>query len=135
MKGWYYLTRRKGRETAFLLLFEKTFTDEAMSEIVEKAQDARDLQPDEFAMHLADSVAEKIPELDPIFEPALHNWSKERLSRVALTVLRIAVFEMRFEPDTPDSVAINEAVEIAKKYGGSEDGQFINGVLGTLAKA
>ena len=129
------MTRREARETAFILLFEKTFTDENMPDIVEKARDARDLEPDSFALHLADSVADKLAKLDEIIEPALRNWSKERLSRVALTVLRLAVFEMRYEEDTPDSVAINEAVEIAKKFGGAEDAQYINGVLGTLARA
>lgn len=129
------MTRREARETAFILLFEKTFTDEDMPDIVEKARDARDLEPDSFALHLADSVADRLPQLDGIIEPALRNWSKERLSRVALTVLRLAVFEMRYEEETPDSVAINEAVEIAKKFGGAEDAQYINGVLGTLAKA
>lgn len=129
------MTRHEARETAFLLLFEKSFTDEEMPRIVENAREARDLEPDAFALHLADSAAEKIPELDEIIRPALHNWSKERLSRVALTVLRLAVFEMRFEEDTPDSVAINEAVELAKKYGGDEDSRFINGVLGALSRA
>lgn len=129
------MTRREARELAFVLLFEKNFTDEGIAEIVEKAVDARDVEMDAFAMHLAIGAEEKLDELDAAIEPALHNWSKGRLSRVALTVLRLAVFEMQFEEGTPTSVAINEAVELAKKYGGTEDAQFINGVLGTLARA
>ena len=129
------MTRREARELAFVLLFEKNFTDEKIAEIVEKAVDARDVEMDSFAMHLATGAEEKLDELDAAIEPALHNWSKGRLSRVALTVLRLAVFEMQFEENTPTSVAINEAVELAKKYGGTEDAQFINGVLGTLARA
>lgn len=129
------MTRREARELAFVLLFEKTFTNEPISEILEKARDARDVEADAFASHLANGAAEKLDELDAVIEPALHNWSKERLSRVALTVLRLAVFEMQFEEETPTGVAINEAVEIAKKFGGAEDAQFINGVLGTLSRA
>lgn len=129
------MTRRDARELAFVLLFEKIFTDASIDEIAQNAHEARDLIPDEFALRLATGTEEHLAQLDGLIEPALQNWSKERLSRVALTVLRLAVYEMRFEDETPDGVAINEAVEIAKKYGGEEDARFINGVLGTLSRA
>lgn len=128
------VTRREARELAFVLLFEKTFTDESVSEIMEKAREAREVEADDFAARVAAGAADKLPELDAIIEPALQNWSKERLTRVALTVLRLAVYEMKFEEDTPVSVAINEAVEIAKKFGGADDASFINGVLGSIAR-
>lgn len=129
------MTRREARELAFVLLFEKTFTDETVSEIMEKAREAREVEADDFAARVAAGAADKLPELDAIIEPALQNWSKDRLTRVALTVLRLAVYEMKFEDDTPVSVAINEAVEIAKKFGGADDASFINGVLGSIARA
>lgn len=129
------MTRREARELAFALLFEKTFTDEAVEEILEKAKESRDVAPDAFSLALVEGAAAMLDELDAAIEPALHNWSKSRLSRVALTVMRLAVYEMRHYDDTPVSVAINEAVEIAKKYGGAEDAAFINGVLGAVAKA
>lgn len=129
------VTRREARELAFVLLFEKTFTDETVSEIMEKAREAREVEADDFAARVAAGAADKLPELDAIIEPALQNWSKDRLTRVALTVLRLAVYEMKFEDDTPVSVAINEAVEIAKKFGGADDASFINGVLGSIARA
>lgn len=128
------VTRREARELAFVLLFEKTFTDETVPEIVEKAKEAREVEADAFATRVAAGAADKLDELDALIEPALLNWSKERLTRVALTVLRLAVYEMKFEDETPVSVAINEAVEIAKKFGGAEDASFINGVLGTIAR-
>ena len=129
------MTRREAREVAFILLFEKLFTEETMEEILEKAKEARDLEVNAFASRLACGTADKREALDALIEPALHNWSKERLSRVALTVLRLAAYEMQFEEETPTGVAINEAVEIAKKYGGTDDASFINGVLGTLSRA
>ena len=129
------LTRREARELAFALLFEKTFTEEPVHEILEKAKECRDVEADAFALELVEGAAARLEELDAAIEPALHNWSKSRLSRVALTVMRLAVYEMRFYEETPISVAINEAVEIAKKFGGAEDASFINGVLGTVAKA
>lgn len=128
------MTRRESRETAFVLLFERTFTDEPISDIIEKAKDARDAEVDEFASGLAGGAASQLEKLDAEIEPALHNWSKERISRVALTVLRLAVYELRSDEDTPVSIVINEAVEIAKKFGGDEDPSFVNGVLGTLVR-
>ena len=129
------MTRREARELAFILLFEKTFTEDSIPEILDKARDARGVEADAFAERLANGAAERLAELDEMIEPGLHNWSKERITRVALTVLRLAVYEMKFEDETPVSVAINEAVEIAKKFGGAEDAPFINGVLGGLARA
>ncbi|MBE6768802.1 MAG: transcription antitermination factor NusB [Ruminococcaceae bacterium] len=129
------MTRREARELAFILLFEKMFTDASMDEILEAAREARDVEVDAFASRLAVGAAEKLDELDDAITPALHNWSRERLSRVALTVLRLAVHEMQSEADNPTSVVINEAVELAKKYGGADDASFVNGVLGTLARA
>ncbi len=128
------MTRREARELAFILLFEKMFTDEPMEEILEKARDARDVEVDAFASRLAVGASEKLDALDEVITPALHNWSLDRLSRVALTVLRLAVYEMESEKDNPVNVVINEAVELAKKYGGNEDASFINGVLGSLAR-
>lgn len=128
------MTRREARELAFILLFEKMFTDAPMSEILEDAREARDVEVDAFASRLAVGAAEQLEELDTAITPALHNWSRERLSRVALTVLRLAVYEMQSETDNPVSVVINEAVELAKKYGGAEDSSFVNGVLGALAR-
>ena len=63
-----------------------------------------------------------------------HNWSRERLSRVALSILRLAIYEMQYVDDIPVSVSINEAVELAKCYGGDADASFINGVLGGIAR-
>ena len=129
------MTRREARELAFILLFEKMFTEDTMEQILEAARDARDVEVDAFASRLAVGASENLDALDEVITPALHNWSRERLSRVALTVLRLAVHEMQTETDNPVSVVINEAVELAKKYGGSEDASFINGVLGTLSRA
>ena len=61
-------------------------------------------------------------------------WSKERISRVALAIMRLAVYEMLYVDDIPVSVSINEAVELAKKYGGDEDSSFVNGVLGGISR-
>ena len=61
-------------------------------------------------------------------------WKKNRISKVSLAVLRLALYEMKFEESIPESVSINEAVELAKKFGGEEDSSFVNGVLGAISR-
>ena len=73
-------------------------------------------------------------EIDEAISEHLHKWRKERLSRVALSIIRLSVYEILYGEDIPVSVSINEAVELAKKYGGDDDPSFVNGVLGGIAR-
>ena len=128
------MSRRKSREQAFALLFEKSFNDQPVEELAAGAAEARDIEMDDFTMELATGAETKTQELDALIEAHSHKWSKNRISRVALAVLRLAVYEMLSVEDTPEEVAINEAVELAKRYGGEEDGSFVNGVLGGISR-
>lgn len=128
------MTRRDARELAFILLFEKSFTDYPMKDILINAGEARDVEANSFALSLAEGADGHIDEIDRVISNHSHNWNKGRISRVALAILRLAVFEMHFVKDIPVSVSINEAVELAKKYGGEEDSGFVNGVLGGVAR-
>lgn len=128
------MTRREARETAFILLFEKTFTEESLQQILENAGEARDFQKSAFALSLAQGAVDHLEEEDALISAHSLKWNKDRLSRVALSILRLAVYEMEFVEDMPVSVSINEAVELAKKYGGDEDPAFVNGVLGGIAR-
>jgi N utilization substance protein B len=128
------MSRRQAREQAFALLFEKCFNDRPVEELVADAAEARDLQPDAFALQLATGAEAQLAAIDEHIEKNADKWSKDRLSRVALSVLRLAVYEMLYCDETTVSVAINEAVELAKKYGGEEDASFINGVLGGISR-
>ena len=128
------MSRRKSREQAFALLFEKSFNDLSVMDLAEGAQDAREFIIEPFALALAQGVEEKMAEVDARIEEHSHKWSHNRISRVALAVLRLAVYEMLYEDETPVSVAINEAVELAKRYGGEEDSSFVNGVLGGISR-
>lgn len=80
-------------------------------------------------------VYDKQLELDERIEPYLRNWSLERLARVDLAILRLAAYEMLYREDVPDAVAINEAVELSRRFSTDEAGGFINGVLGSLQRA
>ena len=128
------MTRREARELAFVLLFERSFSNESIAEILENAGDARDIVADTFAVTLAEGVVEHTDEIDELITANAHNWSRDRISRVALAILRLAVYEMRWIEDIPVSVSINEAVELAKRYGGEADASFVNGVLGGIAR-
>ena len=79
-------------------------------------------------------VADLLPEIDEILNKVSSGWKTTRMSKVDLSILRLAVYEMQYDETIPVGVAINEAVEIAKKYGGEDSASFINGILGKLAR-
>lgn len=128
------MTRREARELAFILIFEKLFSEDTVREILQNAGEARDVEEDAFALSLAEGAETHLAEVDARISAHSRNWNKERISRVALSIMRLAVYEMLFVEEIPVSVSINEAVELAKKYGGDEDAPFINGVLGGIAR-
>lgn len=128
------MKRHDAREQAFIILFEKLFTEEPVSEIIEKAKNIRGFEEDEYILKVANGVAENTMAIDTSFENFLQNWNKDRISKVALCVLRVATYEFLFEKDVPVGAIIDEAVEISKKYSTKEDSSFVNGVLGNMAK-
>ena len=92
-------------------------------------------RPDEFAISLINNYYNNAEEVNEIIQSKLKNWSQSRISRVASAVLRLSVAEMLFSGEKDmDSVIINEAVEICKKFAGDNDYQFVNGVLGAISK-
>ncbi len=129
------MTRRKAREAAFALLFENTFSDEGMEAVLQDAKDAQTLPEDEFALSLARGAAAKQDELDQKIAAASDKWKMDRISRVALTVMRLALYEVLYCEEIPVSVSLNEAVELTKIYGGDEEAAFVNGVLGGIVRA
>lgn len=129
------MTRREAREQALCLIFEGLFTDEPLPVIIECAKEARQLNPDPFAKQLAAGVFEFQSQIDNKIEQYSIRWTKRRLSRVVLSILRMAIFEMEHMDDIPVSITINEAVELAKKFGGDGDSGFVNGILGAIARA
>ena len=130
------MTRREAREQAFIVLFEKIFDNDAtISEIVATAKEAELLKINSFAENILNVVEEHSSEIDGIIETNSQDWTLARLPKVSLAILRLAVAEIKYIDEVPNGVAVNEAVELAKKYGTNEDASFINGILGTIAKA
>ena len=129
-----FMNRYKSREQAFIFVFESTFGQNSINEIIEFAQTARDEQISDFARELFEGVIQNQQIIDEHIEKNIKGWKKDRLARTTVSILRIAVYEMLFIENIPVSVSINEAVELAKKYSTQEDASYINGVLGTISK-
>ena len=89
----------------------------------------------EYANHLFSNVTEKTEELDEYISKFSNGWKIKRIPKVNVAILRLAIYEMKYENEVPVSVAINEAVELAKKYSGKEDASFINGILGSVSRS
>lgn len=128
------MNRRKARENTFIALFESSFGGE-MPEIIQYSrEEAGEYQVDEFGEGLLVQYAAHTDEVENAIETRLKGWKVNRLPRVSLAVLRLAVTEMLYSDEEMDSVAINEAVEISKKFGDEGDYQFINGILGSISR-
>ena len=131
--------RHEQRELVFKLLFRVEFNlPEDMPEQVRLfTEDVEEvpLQKDaEYIQKRFAGILEKLPEIDKLLNEHAEGWNTQRMGKVELTVLRLAIYEIMFDQDIPDSVAINEAVEIAKTYGQSASGGFVNAVLAKIAK-
>ncbi len=90
---------------------------------------------DRFAAELAQGTYSHLGELDELISKNSQNWKLPRISRVALSALRVAVCGMLYERNIPRSVSINEAIELTKKFATPEDASFVNGVLGAVEKS
>ena len=129
------LPRREARENAFLLAFSQTFGDVPLAEaLTNHAENDEEHPVDGFSKLLLNAYYDHSAEVDDEIRAHLRNWTMERLPRVSLTVLRLAIAEMLFGGENKPGVAIKEAVELTKKYGADEDYQFVNGLLGAVAR-
>lgn len=134
------MKRRELREHVFQLLFRVEFNsseemDEQVSMYFDGVREEETLaEKDEtYITEKYKKIVEKIPEIDEMLNASAKGWKTARMGRVDLTILRLAVYEMKFDEDIPEKVAINEAVELSKKFGGDESPAFINGVLAKIA--
>lgn len=128
------MTRREKREAAFLLLYQSQLNDDALEEILENDLTEFELQADESVVETARLAAENIPAADEIIGRYSKTRKIGRIAKISLAIMRLALYEMDRDPDTPDKVAINEAIELCKKYADESDRHFVNGVLGNYYK-
>lgn len=126
------MKRRTAREKALQTLFQIDINDIPPDDALEYVMD----QPvgDVYLNRLVHGVTEKKTVIDERIEKNLENWSFSRLAAVERAVLRIAAYEIFYEDEVPQSVAINEAVELANTFGDEKSGKFVNGVLSKMIK-
>lgn len=130
------MTRRELRDYVFKIIFQAEFNEPGEMKIQEQLflLGLEELSTEEKAevKNRADAVLAKKDEIDMLLNANITGWSTERIGKVELAILRLAVFELSYDDDIPEGVAINEAVELAKTYGPDSAGQFVNGVLAKL---
>lgn len=139
--------RRKAREASLQLLYEMDLGHKTAAEILSEdrhfwqrglweeldgAEDSASMMP--FVRQIVEGVGQNVREIDRLIESHSTHWKISRMAIVDRNILRMAVFEILYCQDIPPSVSINEAIEIAKRYGTEESGAFINGVLDHIAK-
>ncbi len=128
------MSRRELREQIFKLIFRVEFNDrEEMEEQEQLFFSGGGLEADEkdtkYISQKSGRILEKLDEIDELINTRAKGWTTQRMGKVDLTILRLAVYEIVFDDDIPTGVAINEAVELAKKFGQDESSSFVNGVL------
>ena len=118
--------RRAARRTALFLLYQWDLTHQPLASLYEG-------EVDPFARELAEAVIERAEELDREITESADDWSADRLGALERNILRIGVYELAAD-DVPVEVAINEAVELAKRYASDDAARLVNGILGRIAR-
>lgn len=130
------MTRRQARETAMKVLFQvdigKIDVDAAMKYML--AEDLASETDVSFLKRLVEGTTANLSEIDRVITETAVEWKLERMLGTDRNILRLAVYEIMFCPDIPDSATVNEAVELAKTYGDDHSGKFVNGILGNVIR-
>ena len=131
------MDRSLAREIAMKILYAASLGgEESMNDVLEQSEQADTLSGADksFSEALIVGVTDKQAELDDVIGRYVQGWALNRLARVDLTILRMAVYELRYMPEVPVGATINEAVELAKRYAEDKSSGFINGILGSAAR-
>ena len=129
--------RTKAREYALQVLYQVDIRRGDAADILKEFWEAHQLAPDvkSFAKQLAEGAVAHAPEIDQLITAHASNWDLKRMAVVDRNILRLGVFELLYVEDVPPSVCINEAIELAKRFGDEESAKFINGILDAIHKA
>lgn len=137
--------RRDARELAFKLLYQWEIQKGELEELIqislkekifdEENQNCISKKDEDYILDVVKGTKNHLREIDKSIEKYLKGWKLNRISKVNLSILRLAVYEILYREDIPVSVSINEAVELAKKYESEEAGSFVNGLLREFAKS
>lgn len=141
------MSRRLAREYAIQFLFSMDFNkeghnEEQIEEFLQHKDEYRDIDEEgvlgkasrQYTIEALKGTLQHLEEIDKLIEFHTTGWKKERIAKVDLAILRLGIYEIVFSNEVPDSVAANEAVELAKKYSTEESGSFVNGILGKIIR-
>ena len=133
------MSRKIAREVAFKIIFETTFQEDEkisklMDELLANAEEKYEVnsEDDKYIQEITEGVKEKESELDELIKKHLKGWTMERLNKVDVAILRLAIYEILYREDIPYKVSVNEAVELAKIFSEDASPAFINGVLAEI---
>jgi len=127
--------RHTARLQALQILYQREITGDTVGSILEqRSYSTENGEPDEFCRHLVAGVEANVAYIDHTIGDTSEHWTVSRMPMVDRNILRVATYELLFSEETPASVAINEAVELAKTFGGDDSSKFVNGVLGKIAE-
>lgn len=126
--------RTLARKNALQIMYQGDILDKAPRELIDNAQLVPETQGlDDYALMLLDGCKENLEAIDEFIVSASENWALDRMPMVDRALLRLSTYEMRYVEDVPVSVSINEAVNLAKEFGGDDSPRFVNGILGRIA--
>ncbi len=128
------MTRHETRESAFMLVFERALTGEDIGEILEAAAETDAVKLNDTVAAIFKGVEENRQQIDKSIEKHLKNWTIDRITKVSLAAMRVAVYEILFDDSLDADISVSEAVKICEKYTTKEDTSFVNGVLGSLVR-
>lgn len=129
------VNRREVRESVFILSFEKMFRDDSPDDIIALAEEIGDLTLNDEVIHNFKGIIEKADELDEVIARFSNKRTIDRIPKINLALLRLAIYEARYDDKVPINVAISEAVALAGRYAQEADIAFINGVLGAYSRS
>ena len=132
------MSRKKARDNAFKCVYELEFgMNENLEKILENCYEENDNKPDEkdYIEKVLKGVKENLKEIDDIILSKLKNWPIDRIAKIDLAILRLAIYEIKYMEDIPVKVSANEAVELAKTYGNNDSKSFVNGVIAKVIES
>lgn len=130
----FTLSRRFARETAVQFLFSQAFDQNFKAADFQSFCEHFHYAYSSFAAGLIEGTLKALNEIDRLIATLSTNWRIERMSKMDLTILRLSIYEISYCPDIPKAVTINEAIELAKKFGAEDSASFVNGILDKLSK-
>ncbi|HHU63174.1 MAG TPA: transcription antitermination factor NusB [Clostridiales bacterium] len=130
------MNRRQARETAMKLIFQQQFKNDLSEEDLFNLLQGKKINEENYRYinNVVDGIKKNVDQIDNLIVANTKGWALNRLPKIDLSILRIALYEMLFMEEIPVKVSINEAVEMAKRYGTENSPKFINGILGEINK-